>query len=99
MSKNLQDIVKTIESLKDKIKRDYKAEIVGIFGSYVRGEQKRGSDLDLLVKFYDGATLFEFVGLAIFLEEKLGIKKVDIVPYDTVKSEIRDKIFNEAIYL
>ncbi|MGC8767440.1 MAG: nucleotidyltransferase family protein, partial [Brevinematia bacterium] len=82
-----------------KIKRDYKAEIVGIFGSYVRGEQKRGSDLDLLVKFYDGATLFEFVGLAIFLEEKLGIKKVDIVPYDTVRDEIRDKILNEAIYL
>ncbi|ACK42572.1 MULTISPECIES: nucleotidyltransferase family protein [Dictyoglomus] len=99
MNKKLQNIIKTIESLKDKIKRDYKAEIVGIFGSYVRGEQKRGSDLDLLVKFYDGATLFEFVGLAIFLEEKLGIKKVDIVPYDTVKSEIRDKIFNEAIYL
>ena len=99
MSKNLQDIVKTIESLKDKIKRDYKAEIVGIFGSYVRGEQKRGSDLDLLVKFYDGATLFEFVGLAIFLEEKLGIKKVDIVPYDTIRDEIRDKILNEAIYL
>ncbi|MGB9856231.1 MAG: nucleotidyltransferase family protein [Caldisericum exile] len=99
MNKKLQNIIKTIESLKDKIRRDYKAEIVGIFGSYVRGEQKRGSDLDLLVKFYDGATLFEFVGLAIFLEEKLGIKKVDIVPYDTVKSEIRDKIFNEAIYL
>ena len=99
MNKKLQNIIKTIESLKDKIERDYKAEIVGIFGSYVRGEQKRGSDLDLLVKFYDGATLFEFVGLAIFLEEKLGIKKVDIVPYDTVKSEIRDKIFNEAIYL
>ncbi|MGC9071068.1 MAG: nucleotidyltransferase family protein, partial [Elusimicrobiales bacterium] len=79
MNKKLQNIIKTIESLKDKIKRDYKAEIVGIFGSYVRGEQKRGSDLDLLVKFYDGATLFEFVGLAIFLEEKLGIKKVDIV--------------------
>ncbi|MGC9069774.1 MAG: nucleotidyltransferase family protein, partial [Elusimicrobiales bacterium] len=79
MSKNLQDIVKTIESLKDKIKRDYKAEIVGIFGSYVRREQKRKSDLDLLVKFHNRATLFEFVGLAIFLEEKLGIKKVDIV--------------------
>ena len=99
MNKKLQNIIKTIESLKDKIKRDYKAEIVGIFGSYVRGEQKRGSDLDLLVKFYDGATLFEFVGLAIFLEEKLGIKKVDIVPYDTIRDEIRDKILNEAIYL
>jgi hypothetical protein len=85
--------------LQEEVKREYKAEIIGIFGSFVRGEQKEGSDIDVLVKFYKGATLFEFVGLAIFLEETLGIKRVDVVPYDTVREEIKEQVFKEAIYL
>lgn len=53
----------------------------------------------MVVKFHDGATLFDFAGLAIFLEEKLGIKKVDIVPYDTVRPELKERIFREAVYI
>jgi len=53
----------------------------------------------VLVKFYKKATLFEFVGLAIFLEEKLGIKKVDVVPYDTLREELKEYIFKETIYI
>ena len=73
--KNIEEIKEKLRDLSEEIQKQYRAEIVGIFGSYVRGEQKRKSDLDVLVKFHDGATLFDFVGLAIFLEEKLGIKK------------------------
>jgi hypothetical protein len=97
--KNLEEIKEKLRSLQEEVKREYKAEIIGIFGSYVRGEQKEGSDIDVLVKFYKGATLFEFVGLAIFLEETLRIKRVDVVPYDTVREEIKEQVFKEAIYL
>ncbi|MDL1956252.1 MAG: nucleotidyltransferase family protein [Candidatus Desulfofervidus auxilii] len=97
--KTLEEIKEILINLQDEIKERYKAEIIGIFGSYVRGEQKEKSDLDVFVKFYKGATLFEFVGLAIFLEEKLGIKRVDVVPYDTVRKEIKEQIFKETIYL
>jgi hypothetical protein len=97
--KSLEEIKEILRSLQEGVKRKYKAEIIGIFGSYVHGEQKEGSDLDVLVKFYKGATLFEFVGLAIFLEETLGIKRVDVVPYDTVREEIKEQVFKEAIYL
>ena len=79
-------------------KERYKAEVIGIFGSYVRGEQKEGSNLDVLVKFYKEATLFELVGLSIFLEKELGIK-VDVVPYDAVREEIRERVLKEAVYL
>jgi predicted nucleotidyltransferase len=92
-------LLEKLKSLEGEIKEKYKAEIIGIFGSYARGEQKKKSDLDVLVKFYKGATLFEFVGLAIFLEEKLGIKKVDVVPYDTVREELKEYIFKETIYI
>jgi predicted nucleotidyltransferase len=97
--KNINEIKEILNSFKEKIRNQYRAEIIGIFGSYVRSEQKRGSDLDVLVKFYEGATLFDLVGLALFLEEKLGIKKVDVVPYDAIREEIRDRILKEAVYL
>jgi len=97
--KELEGIKKKLGALNKEIKEQYKAEVIALFGSYVRREQKKKSDLDVLVKFYEGATLFELVGLTIFLEEKLGIKKVDVVPYDAVREEIRDRIFKEAVYL
>ncbi len=99
MNKELEKIINTIKGLQEEIKSRYRAEVVGIFGSYIRGEQKKRSDLDVLVKFYDRATLIEFVGLAIFLEEKLKIKKVDVVPYDTVRPEIKEHIFKEAVFI
>jgi len=96
--KNLEEIKEKLRSLQEKIKREYKAEIIGIFGSYAREEQKEESDIDVLVKFHKGATLFELVGLALFLEEVLGVK-VDVVPYDAVRPEIKEKVFKEAVYL
>ena len=97
--KTLKEIKEILESLKEEIRKQYKAEIVGIFGSYTKGKQRKKSDLDVLVKFYEGATIFDLIGLSIFLEEKLGIRKVDVVPYDTLREEIRHKIFKEMVYI
>ena len=96
--KDLKAIKEKLMELQDTIKDRYKAEVIGIFGSYVHGRQKKGSDLDVLLRFYRGATLFEFVGLSIFLEEVLGIK-VDVVPYDVLREEIEEKVLKEAVYL
>jgi len=98
MNDELERIKKTLKSLEREIKKEYKAEIIGIFGSYVRGEEKESSDVDILVRFLERATLFDFVGLANFLEEKLNIK-VDIVPVDTVREEIKEQVLKEAVYL
>jgi predicted nucleotidyltransferase len=76
----------------------YKAQIRGIFGSFARGEESASSDIDILVDFREGADLFDFVGLSLFLEEKLH-RPVDIVSADTIKSAVRDTILKEAIYL
>lgn len=97
--KSIEEIKTKLYDLTNEIKEKYKAKVVGIFGSFARGKQKKGSDLDVLVIFEQGATLFEFVGLALFLEEKLGIRKVDVVPIDTVREEIKDKILEETVYL
>ena len=96
--KDLGEIKRRLVELREIIKERYKTELIGIFGSYVHGEQKEGSDLDVLVRFYRGATLFELVGHSIFLEEEPGVK-VDVVPYDAVREEIRERVLKEAVYL
>jgi len=94
----IDEIVKIVEEVVDEVKKKYKARVKGIFGSFVKGEEHEGSDVDILVEFKEGASLLDFVGLSYFLEEKLTIP-VDIVPIDTLRLEIKDNILKEAIYL
>jgi hypothetical protein len=96
MNKELDRIIKTIESLEERIRKEYKAEIVGLFGSYAQGKQKEGSDVDILVRFREGATLFDFVGLGDFLEEELDVK-VDVVSERAIRQELKEKILKEMV--
>ena len=91
-------ILKTLESLKPEVRRKYKAELKGIFGSYSRGEEKKNSDLDVLVEFLEGATLFDLVGLGDFLEERLGCK-VDVVSQRALREEIKPYVYEDLIAL
>jgi hypothetical protein len=67
-----------------------------IFGSYARGEQKRNSDVDLLVELPDKMTLFGMGGLKMDLEENIG-KKVDLVEYHLLHPLLKDEILKEQI--
>ncbi|MCC7573773.1 MAG: nucleotidyltransferase family protein [Candidatus Methanofastidiosum sp.] len=94
--RNRTEIIKILNSLKTEIKNNYKAEIIGIFGSYARGEQNKYSDVDILVRFYEGATLFDLVGLSDLLEDKLKIK-VDVVSERALRPELKDQILKEVV--
>lgn len=96
MKKNIGKILKTLGSLETRIRKDYRAEIIGVFGSYARGEQEQTSDIDIIVRFHKGATLFDFSGLADFLEEKLHAK-VDIVSENGIRKELKKRILNEVV--
>jgi predicted nucleotidyltransferase len=65
-----------------------------IFGSFVRGEQEEGSDLDVLVEFEGGKSLLDLVGLKMELEEVLG-RKVDLLTYNSLHPLLRDRILQE----
>ena len=92
------NILTIIRSLKDQVRQNYKAEIKGIFGSYVHGDQTSQSDIDVLVEFDHGADLFDFVGLSQFLEERLSCK-VDIVPLNSLREEIKASVLREVVYI
>jgi hypothetical protein len=96
MAKELDRIIALLKRLDAQIQSDYKATILGVFGSYAREEQKAGSDVDVLVRFHGGATLLDLVGLADFLEEKLGVK-VDVVSERAVRPELKERIFREVV--
>ena len=53
-----------------------------IFGSYARGDAKKNSDIDILIKPPTGIGL-GFVGIKLELEEKLG-RKVDLLTYNSI---------------
>jgi hypothetical protein len=50
------------------------------------------------VEFDEGANLIDFVGLSLFLEEKLKLR-VDVVPESSIRQEIKEEILREAAYL
>ena len=81
---------------KDEIKEKFKAEIVGIFGSYARGEEKEGSDIDVLVRFGEGASLFELVGLGDYLEDLFGIS-VDVVSERALHPMMKDDVLRDLV--
>ncbi len=96
MDKKLESIISELKTDKEYIRNRYKAEIIGVFGSFVRNEQKQTSDIDLLVRFLEGASLFDFIGLANFLEDKLDLK-VDIVSERAVRDELKGSIYKEVV--
>ncbi|BDZ72125.1 nucleotidyltransferase family protein [Methanobacterium petrolearium] len=85
-----------LRELNPQIKKEYKAEIVGFFGSFARGEQRKDSDLDILVQFQEGASLLDFAGLADFLEDELGIK-IDLVSKRAIRPELKEQIMAEVV--
>ena len=69
---------------------------IGIFGSYIRGEERNDSDLDVLVDFARVPDLFEFVSLKIDLSELLGVN-VDLVMKRALKPRIGQAILEEVV--
>ena len=77
----------------------YGIERIGIFGSFARGEQKRGSDIDVLVDFASGhATLKNLVDLAECLES-LFKRKVDLSTLEGLDRYIREYVEAEVIWV
>ncbi|MGB7001692.1 MAG: nucleotidyltransferase family protein [Halobacteriota archaeon] len=96
--KNLKAIKKKLEELKPLLKEGFKVTEIGIFGSWIRDENKETSDLDILVEFEEPVSLLGVVKLENYLSERLDIK-VDLIPQKDVREELKERIFKEVIYL
>lgn len=90
---------KGIEAIKRKITPillQHGAKKAGLFGSCVRGDATKTSDVDILVDLEKDRSLLDFVGLKLELEEALG-KKVDLVEYGAIKPLLKNRILKEEV--
>jgi predicted nucleotidyltransferase len=95
-SKNAAQFISILRQHLPEISRKYKVSYLGIFGSYVRGEQEQGSDLDILVEFEEDPSFFEHIRLEDYLSEILGVK-VDLVMKSALKPAIGRHILEEVV--
>ncbi|NCO11402.1 hypothetical protein CO038_04520 [Candidatus Pacearchaeota archaeon CG_4_9_14_0_2_um_filter_39_13] len=78
------------------ILKEHNVKRAGIFGSYARGEQDKRSDIDLLVEVNDEWSLMELISLKMLIQ-KATKKKVDLVEYVCIRSEIKEGILKDEI--
>jgi uncharacterized protein len=97
--KTRADLTTFIRILRQKLpllKERYQVESLGVFGSFVRNDQRLGSDLDLLVSFRNPPSLLQFIELENYLSDLLGIR-VDLVMKDNLKRRIGKRILQEVM--
>jgi len=74
--------------------RSYGVKKAALFGSFVRGEEREDSDIDILVEFEGEKSLLDLAGLKIELEELLG-RKIDVLTYNSLHPLLKDRILKE----
>ncbi|HJH27289.1 MAG TPA: nucleotidyltransferase [Methanophagales archaeon] len=94
----IEGIKEILARHKDELRESFKLKEIGVFGSYVRGQQKEKSDVDILVEFEEVPGLFKLIELEDYLEEILRVK-VDLVMKSALKPVIGKYILREVVYL
>jgi predicted nucleotidyltransferase len=96
---HMEELLATLREHLPELRERYAVRSLGVFGSYVRGEQREGSDLDVLVEFADRSpSLVGFIALENYLSDLLGVK-VDLVERSSLKPTIGQSILREVVPL
>ncbi|MFQ6128534.1 MAG: nucleotidyltransferase family protein [Thermoplasmata archaeon] len=93
--KTLSEITEVLRNHEKELKKRYSIKEIGVFGSYLRGDAKEESDLDVLVEFEKPIGFFKFLELEEHLSDLIGIK-VDLVSKKALKPHIGQRILEEV---
>lgn len=96
--KNFEEIQEVLQRHKHSFREQYGLIEIGIFGSYVRGEQNEESDLDILVELEKPVGFVKFLRLENALSQLLGIR-VEMVTRKALKPHIGKRILQEVRYV
>ena len=98
--KKLEEIKRILSEHKAELRTRYGVKAIGVYGSYVKGEEGEESDVDVLVEFEPETRigLLKFVNLEDYLGTLLGVK-VDLVMKSALKPRIGKRILREVVYL
>jgi uncharacterized protein len=95
-TRSLKKILEILHQQIPLLAERYSVEKLEVFGSYAREEQRKNSDLDILVTFKEVPSLLTFIAIENYLSDLLEIK-VDLVMKDSLKPKIEEHILREAI--
>jgi len=100
MSKDLEIIKEKIAKKKDFLRETYGVEEIGVFGSFVQGNNNESSDIDIAVELNHKIPVgfFEFARMQRYLENLLG-RNVDLVTKRSIKPFIKDRILAQMIII
>ena len=98
MGSKLNDKILGIQEKAMPVLKKYPIQKAGLFGSVVRDEEKKNSDIDILVEIVPGVklSLFDYIGIQSALEDALE-RKVDMVQYKSVKPALKQYILPNEI--
>jgi hypothetical protein len=91
-----ENLLQILRAHKPELAIRYHVQQIGLFGSFVRGEETETSDVDILVEFSQPVGFFKFLELEEYLQEALGIN-VDLVSKKALKPTIGRYILNEVV--
>jgi len=97
--KTILEIKEVLDSVEDLLKEKYAVKSLAIFGSYIRGEQKEESDIDILVEFNKPIGL-AFIELGDFLSEVLGVR-VDLLTPEMIRKNplLKENVERDLYYV
>ena len=96
---HIEEVKARLTEQRTDIQKTFYVKKIGVFGSCVRNRQTKKSDVDILVEFEKGhKDFFNYMRLKHYKEESLG-RNVDLVIKEAVKPSLRDRIFDEIVYV
>jgi predicted nucleotidyltransferase len=96
--KTFEEIKKVLQKHREEFREQYGLKEIGIFGSYVKGEQKEKSDLDILIELEKPIGFVRFMRLENALSQLLDVR-VEMVTKKALKPHIGKRILQEVKYV
>ena len=94
----MKEVVSILRRHLPELQERFGVKTMGLFGSFVHGEERPRSDIDILAEFERAPTLFEFVRFQRQLSGIVG-RRVDLVMKSALKPAIGKRILEETVYL
>lgn len=95
---NRDEIIRFISSHKAEFEQNFGVTKIGLFGSYARGEDREGSDIDIVIEMKK-PDLFSLIGVKQTIEEALR-SNVDVVRLrDKMNKFLKQRIEKDVIYV
>ena len=92
------EVLQILRDHMDEFRRDYDVKELALFGSVARGENGESSDVDVLVEFAGKPRFHTYMNLIFRLEEIFGCH-VDLVRFEALRPELRERVLGEAMHV